>query len=126
VSPELPRFEVRRIYHDDASDGRHRVLVDRLWPRGLKKEDATFDEWCKHVAPSADLRRWYGHDPERFDGFAARYRTELCKPPASDAVDHLLDLAKVHGALVILTATADVDHSGARVLQCYLRSMDRR
>ena len=126
MSPDAPTFEVRRIYDDDASDGRYRVLVDRLWPRGLKKEDATFDLWCKDVAPSTELRRWYGHDPERFEEFAARYRAELSTPPASEAVDRLLDLAKVHGGLVLLTATADVEHSGAKVLQCYLRSKHRR
>jgi uncharacterized protein YeaO (DUF488 family) len=126
VSPDAPAFEVRRIYHDDASDGGYRVLVDRLWPRGLKKDDASYDEWCKDVAPSTELRRWYGHDPRRFDEFAARYRGELNKPPASDSVEHLLEMAHGHGALVILTATADVEHSGAQVLQCYLQSKDRR
>ena len=63
----------------------YRVLVDRLWPRGITKAEAALDEWLKDVAPSTELRRWYGHDVERFDEFARRYRAELRRPPASVA-----------------------------------------
>jgi uncharacterized protein YeaO (DUF488 family) len=66
-----------------------RVLVDRLWPRGLTKAAAALDEWCKDVAPSAALRTWYNHDPQRFAEFARRYRAELQEPGAARAVDHL-------------------------------------
>jgi uncharacterized protein YeaO (DUF488 family) len=69
-----PPFQLHRIY-DDAAGGRgDRVLVDRLWPRGVKKSDAAIDEWAKDLAPSTELRRWYGHQPSRFDEFARRYR----------------------------------------------------
>jgi uncharacterized protein YeaO (DUF488 family) len=111
--------EVRRIY-DDRRTG-YRVLIDRLWPRGIKKSDAHLNEWLKDAAPTTELRRWYGHDPERFTEFARRYRAELRRPPASDAVDHLLKLASTR-PVVLLTATADVAHSGARVLHDHLES----
>ncbi len=73
---KTPSFEIRRAY-DEPTKGTYRVLVDRLWPRGVTKEKAAVDEWAKDVAPSADLRRWYGHEPEKFSEFARRYRREL-------------------------------------------------
>jgi uncharacterized protein YeaO (DUF488 family) len=112
--------EVRRIYDDERSEAGHRVLVDRLWPRGIKKADAALDEWLKDAAPSTELRRWYGHDPGRFAEFSRRYRAELRQPPAADAVDRLIDLSATH-VVILLTATADVEHSGAHVLQDHLR-----
>jgi uncharacterized protein YeaO (DUF488 family) len=114
--------EVHRIY-DDGGTG-YRVLIDRLWPRGIKKADADLDEWLKDAAPTTELRRWYGHDPERFTEFARRYRAELRRPPASGAVDHLLKLASTR-PVVLLTATRDVEHSGARVLHDHLESRTR-
>ena len=116
-----PRIEGRRIYDDLGREDATRVLVDRLWPRGVKKEDAALDEWAKDVAPTAELRRWYGHDPDRFAEFSQRYRRELNTAPASQAVEHLLAVAQ-EKPLVLLTATRDVDHSGMVVLLEYLRS----
>jgi uncharacterized protein YeaO (DUF488 family) len=110
------RVEVRRVYEGDPGDGVHRVLVDRLWPRGVAKDRAPVDQWAKDVAPSTELRRWYGHDPARFEEFARRYRKELARPPAAGALAELrARVAKSRVALV--TATRDVEHSGARVLQ---------
>lgn len=106
-------FTVGRVY-EDSSDG-YRVLVDRLWPRGVSKEAARLDEWLKDVAPSPELRKWYGHVVDRFEEFARRYRAELEEPPASEVVARLRDLAKDR-RVVLLTATRDVPHSGARVL----------
>jgi uncharacterized protein YeaO (DUF488 family) len=114
----------RRALHcyERQGDAGYRVLVDRLWPRGVKKADGVFDEWLKDAAPSTELRRWYGHDPARFAEFSRRYRAELRQPPASEAVDHLIDLAATH-AVILLTATADVEHSGAGVLRDHLRRL---
>jgi uncharacterized protein YeaO (DUF488 family) len=112
-------LEVRRIYRDDRGDAGYRVLVDRLWPRGIKKADAALDEWLKDAAPSTELRRWYGHDPERFAEFSRRYRVELRRPPASEAVDHLLGVAATR-TVMLVTATGDVERSGARVLRDHL------
>lgn len=109
--------EVVRVYEDPGrSPGEHRVLVDRLWPRGLTKTSVDFDEWEKDVAPSTELRRWYGHDPGRFAEFARRYRAELAGEPGASAVSKLRKLAASR-RLVLLTATRDVGHSGAAVLQ---------
>ena len=109
--------EVVRVYEDRGRRPReHRVLVDRLWPRGVQKAAADFDEWAKDAAPSADLRRWYGHEPERFGEFARRYKDELVRDPGASAVERLRALAGGRGRLVLLTATRDVEHSGAAVL----------
>ena len=107
-------FTVARVY-DDAQHRGYRVLVDRLWPRGVKKDDLALDEWAKDVAPTAELRRWYGHDPARFEEFAETYRKELVRAPAAEVVDHLLDVA-AERPVVLLTATRNVEISGACVL----------
>ena len=114
--PEV-HVEVVRVYDDPgrAAD-EHRVLVYRLWPRGLKKTAVDFDEWVKDLAPSAELRRWYGHEPNRFGEFARRYRAELAGEPGALAVSRLAELAAGR-RLVLLTATRDVERSGAAVLQ---------
>ncbi|MFF8810641.1 DUF488 domain-containing protein [Streptomyces pactum] len=109
------RIEVRRVYEDPRPEDGARVLVDRLWPRGLAKDAARLDAWLKDAAPSAELRRWYGHVPERYEEFAARYRAELDGPPARDAVDELRRLAH-GGPLTLLTATRDLSHAHTGVL----------
>jgi uncharacterized protein YeaO (DUF488 family) len=111
---------VRRIYEQPASDDGIRVLVDRVWPRGVRKETAAIDEWVKDVAPSTELRKWYGHVPEKFAQFEARYRDELATATARAALDHLHTLAK-GDVVTLLTATKDVDHSQAAVLAGLLR-----
>jgi len=105
--------QVRRVYDDPRSDDGTRVLVDRVWPRGVRKEDLDA-EWLKDVAPSPELRRWFGHDPEKFAEFRRRYRAELEAGEARAALDHLRELAT--GPLTLLTATKDVEHSHATVL----------
>jgi uncharacterized protein YeaO (DUF488 family) len=95
------------------------VLVDRLWPRGLSKEKAQLDEWCKQVAPSTALRQWYSHDPARFAEFGHRYRAELDEPERAEAVLHLRTLAE-RRPLTLLTASKLVDISEAAVLVAVL------
>ncbi|MFH8345457.1 DUF488 domain-containing protein [Streptomyces sp. NPDC018045] len=105
----------RRVYEaPDAGDGA-RVLVDRLWPRGLAKDAARLDEWCKDVAPSKGLRTWYGHRPERYEEFAARYREELAASPAAEALGRLREYAAA-GPLTLLTATKSMELSHVTVL----------
>lgn len=106
---------VARVY-DGPVRGGTGVLVDRLWPRGLARERAPFTEWLKDVAPSPALRKWYGHRPERFDEFARRYREELDRDPARSSLDSLRATARSK-PVVLVTATKDVEHSGARVLK---------
>ena len=113
-------IEVVRVYEDPGRRaGEHRVLVDRLWPRGLAKDVVDHDDWAKDLAPSTELRRWYGHDPDRFAGFAHRYRAELDAPAAREGLARLRRIADEH-RLVLLTATRDVAHSGAAVLLAIL------
>jgi uncharacterized protein YeaO (DUF488 family) len=122
----MEEVRVQRVYDASGHDGHdHRVLVDRLWPRGLKKADAELDEWLRDVAPSTELRRWYSHDVDRFAEFSRRYRRELREPPASTAVDHLIEVAETT-PLTLLTATRDVDHSAAKVLHDRLSTLLRR
>jgi uncharacterized protein YeaO (DUF488 family) len=113
---------VARVYEDPGRrPGDHRVLVDRLWPRGLRRAALDLDEWAKDVAPSPELRRWYGHDPGRFAEFEHRYRRELARQPAAPVLDRLRE-AGLDRRVVLLTATRDLDHSGATVLCRVLRS----
>ncbi len=109
-------IEIARVYGLEKQAGSHYVLVDRLWPRGIAKKDAPFDEWLKDVAPSTELRKWYGHIPERFGEFSRAYRHELEGGAAHDAFEHLLRRAET-GGLVLVTATRDIQHSEAAVLK---------
>ena len=112
--PTRPNFVLQRVYDEDQRRG-YRVLVDRLWPRGVSKERAAIDEWAKDVAPSDGLRRWYGHEPVKFAEFNRRYRVELAVSPAKDAIARLRATSKKR-SVVLVTATRDVEHSGAAVL----------
>jgi uncharacterized protein YeaO (DUF488 family) len=108
-------IQIRRAYDEPSTDQEYRVLVDRRWPRGVTKERAHLDEWAKDVSPSDALRRWYGHDVDRYAEFARRYRAELGESPGKEAVARLRAEAKVK-AVTLVTATRDVEHSGAAVL----------
>ena len=96
-------------------DDGFRVLVDRVWPRGLSKDAARLDEWAKDAAPSAELRVWYRHDPARFDEFRQRYAAELAEPGKLEAVSRLRTRAE-SGPLTLLTATRELDLSQAAIL----------
>ncbi len=117
-----PEVRMRRVYDDPSPDDGTRVLVDRVWPRGLARARAGIDEWAKAVAPSTELRRWYGHDPGRFEEFRRRYLAELAEPERHSALGRLRELAR-SGRLTLLTATRDIDHSQAAVLAEHLRGM---
>lgn len=112
---------LRRVYEPaEPGDGK-RVLVDRVWPRGLSKEKARLDEWEKDVAPSTELRKWYGHRADRFAEFTRRYEAELDDPDRAAALSRLRDLAGA-GPVTLLTATKDLDRSQAAVLADRLRA----
>jgi uncharacterized protein YeaO (DUF488 family) len=115
---------VRRVYAEPEADDGTRVLVDRIWPRGMTKARAALDEWCKDVAPSTELRKWYGHDPGRFEEFGRRYRLELEDPERAGAVAHLRALAR-DGTVTLLTATKEPAISEAAVLASLLTSSAR-
>jgi uncharacterized protein YeaO (DUF488 family) len=114
------QVRLRRVYDDPAPEDGIRVLVDRVWPRGLTKAAVHLDEWMKDIAPSTQLRRWYGHQPERYTEFRRRYLIELGEAQPAATVDRLRKLTRT-GAVTLLTATKDVEHSQAAVLIDLLR-----
>ncbi len=115
------QLEIIRLYEDTGrSVGDFRALVDRLWPRGLTRETVDYDEWVKELAPSSDLRRWYSHDPHRFEEFSSQYKSELDTLPKLSLMESLLQKA-AHSRLVFLTATRDLEHSGALVLKSVIQ-----
>ena len=110
------RIRLARVYDDPSPNDGQRILVDRLWPRGFRKDDPRVGIWFKDVAPSKELREWYNHQPERFDAFVARYREEL---QGSEALDELRKLTK-RGVVTLVTATREVQGSHAAVLATLL------
>jgi uncharacterized protein YeaO (DUF488 family) len=110
----------KRAYEPaDAADG-YRVLIDRLWPRGVSKAKARLDAWEKDIAPSAGLRKWYGHDPAKWREFQSRYRRELRAPAAKAVLDNLLRRAK-RGRVTLVYASRDSEISDVRVIERKLR-----
>src|SRR5438045_6146877 len=116
-------IRVRRIYDDPVPEDGTRVLVDRVWPRGLRKDALHLDDWAKDVAPSTELRTWYGHDPAKFGEFRQRCLGELAGAPQRAALGRLRALAASGQPLTLLTATKDLDHSQAAVLARLLREL---
>ncbi len=112
-------IRIKRIYEAPSSGDGFRVLVDRLWPRGVSKEEARLDEWLKEIAPSSELRRWFDHDPEKFDEFRKRYEAELAEK--EEAVELLESAAEEDGTLTLLYAAKDETHNHAVVLRDFLR-----
>ncbi|QKW05560.1 DUF488 family protein [Streptomyces sp. NA04227] len=104
-----------RIYDPVESGQGARILVDRLWPRGVSKEKAELDLWLRDVAPSGDLRTWYGHREARYEEFAERYRAELAEGPGAEALDRLAGYLE-EGPVLLLTATKELDGSHLTVL----------
>jgi uncharacterized protein YeaO (DUF488 family) len=97
---------VRRVYDEPSDADGARVLVDRVWPRGLRKDALRLDDWAKDVAPSSELRKWYGHDPAKFEEFRRRYLAELTGGPQRAALGRLRALAAAGRPLTLLTATS--------------------
>ena len=116
MTHELPasRVRLKRAYESAAPEDGVRVLVDRLWPRGLRKADAAIDRWMKDIAPSTELRQWFGHDPERWPAFRRRYSQELLQQAV--AVDELRELAR-GGRVTLVFAAHDEAHNDAIVLR---------
>lgn len=107
-------IKIKRAYAPTEETDRYRILVDRLWPRGISKEKAKIDLWLKSVAPSSDLRKWFGHVPERFPEFTKRYKAELAE---SGALDDLRKVLSEHPDATLLFAAHDEEHNNAVVLK---------
>jgi uncharacterized protein YeaO (DUF488 family) len=121
----MPAFSLKRVYDPaEESDGT-RVLVDRLWPRGLSKDKAAIGHWAKDVAPSDELRRWFAHAPERWEEFQTRYRDELESPEAQEGIAALRAMAR-KGRVTLLYAAKNEAMNNAVVLRDYLHKSARR
>lgn len=107
---------IKRVYDPPATSDGYRVLVDRLWPRGVSKDKAHVDQWLKEVGPSNELRQWFNHDPAKFTEFSRRYKAELAKNPAAK---ELKDLTRRHKTLTLVYSAKDPDHNQAVVLKDY-------
>lgn len=116
-------IRVKRVYEAPAPDDGTRVLIDRLWPRGISKERAHLALWLKEIAPSDELRTWFGHDPDKFAEFRQRYEAELAAGVAREALSKLRELAQ-NGPLTLVFAARDAEHANARVLQNLLENAD--
>ncbi len=106
---------VRRAYEAPGPDDGYRVLVDRVWPRGRSRDELRLDEWARDLGPSTELRRWFGHDPPRWDEFRERYRRELADPGQAAKLDELAERAR-RGRLTIVYGARDETHNQARVI----------
>ena len=118
-------MRLARVYEEPGPDDGERVLVDRLWPRGVRKGDPRIDRWIKDVAPSSPLRKWYGHDPDRYDEFVARYQRELDEPEAAAAVKELRKLV-TGGPITLLTSSKELDRGHLPVLARRLKGRKKR
>ncbi|PKV09542.1 DUF488 domain-containing protein [Bifidobacterium asteroides] len=114
----MGQVDIKRVYEQAAYEDGIRILVDRLWPRGVSKERAALSGWLKDVAPSPDLRRWWHHDPDRFEDFARRYRTELDDNPA---LGDLLSIVREHDRTTLVYAAKDPAVNHALILRDYIR-----
>ena len=116
-------IRVKRVYEDIEENDGKRFLVERLWPRGVRKADLIMDAWLKDVAPSASLRRWFSHDPGKWDGFQERYRNELNENPG--AWETIFEAAK-QGNVTLLYSARDTEHNSALLLKSFLEEKIRK
>ncbi len=125
TTPPFPvsHLRLKRAYEPTSPDDGARILIDRLWPRGLSKEKAALDEWMKEIAPSTELRQWFGHDPERWPEFQRRYRAELRQH--TEELDRIRALAKKQRVTLVYSAH-DEEHNDAIVLKDVLLEGVRR
>ncbi|MCB1856543.1 MAG: DUF488 domain-containing protein [Halieaceae bacterium] len=112
-------IKVKRAYDTPGKQDGYRVLVDRIWPRGLKKEEAVIDRWLKEVAPSTELRRWFGHESKKWPEFCKRYAAEL--ENKTDAIQFLLEQGR-NGTLTLIYAARNTEHNNAVALKRFLES----
>ena len=113
-------LKTKRVYEDSADSDGFRILTERLWPRGVSKERAQLDQWMKGVAPSHELRKWFDHDPEKWEEFKERYRKELF---GSEYVEELLDIIKKNESVTLIYASKDEEHNSTVLLKAFLEDL---
>jgi uncharacterized protein YeaO (DUF488 family) len=114
-------IRLKRAYETPARSDGTRILVDRIWPRGVKKEDADITEWLKDLAPSTELRKWFGHDPEKWPEFQKRYLAEI-KSANSDDLQTLSDCLEDNARITLVFAAKDTEHNNAVALKQYIEN----
>lgn len=115
-------IKTKRAYEQPSADDGHRVLVDRLWPRGVSREEAGIDEWIKELAPSDDLRTWFGHDPQKWGTFRKRYRAELQARAKRESMEALARKAR-QGTVTLVYGAKDEEHNNAEALKDFLQKI---
>lgn len=113
-------LKTKRVYEDPSEDDGFRILTERLWPRGVSKERATLDQWMKSIAPSNDLRKWFDHDPDKWEEFKERYRRELF---GSEAVNEILDIIKDQDTVTMVFASKDEEYNSTILLKEFLEDL---
>ena len=119
-------IRIKRVYEPAHRDDGFRVLVDRVWPRGVSKDDAHVDLWAKEIAPSTGLRQWFGHDPERWAEFEKRYDAELRDAGAESEIETIMNAAKGKSVITLVYGAKDEEHNQAVVLQKWFEKCARR
>ncbi len=112
-------IKIKRIYEKPSEDDGFRILVDRLWPRGIKKDESKVDLWLKEIAPSNELRKWFSHRKERWIDFKKRYKEELKEK--TELIEKIKKLENVHGTVTLLFSAKDVEHNNAVVLLEFIK-----
>ena len=119
------KIQLQRVYGAKANGGGKRILVDRVWPRGIKKESLKLDLWLRELAPSNELRKWFGHDERRWEEFQQRYHSELQRPEHVELLHELLALAR-KGPVTLLYGARDEEHNQAVALRTFLEDFARK
>ena len=114
-------IKIKRVYEEYSSDDGFRILIDRLWPRGVSKDDAHVDAWFKEIAPTDQLRKWFSHDPEKWESFKKKYIKELKENKSS--LDKIKSLKKEHKMITLVFAAKDEQYNNAVVLMGILRTL---
>lgn len=117
-------IRIKRIYDSKKSDGSYRILVDRLWPRGIKKADLEFDEWNKEIAPSTELRKQFNHKPELFEEFTEKYLEELKDPDKAEELERIRKISE-NQSVTLLFGARDTEKNHAAVLQKLLKESEK-
>jgi len=112
-------IKIKRIYEQPAKEDGFRILVDRLWPRGISKEKAKIDLWLKEIAPSDELRKWFGHDPEKWEEFKAKYEKEL--KGKQELLGKIKQMEREKGIVTLLYSAKDKEHNNAVALNTFLK-----